>query len=289
MFIQILLQAPTIVQKDIPLPLPVPEWFLIVVLVSMFLVHILFINFMVGGSIITLAYQLLGLRKPDYDKLAYEVAQTITVNKSMAVVMGIAPLLAINTLYTTYFYTANALTGLMWIMIIPLVTIAFLLLYAHKFLWHRLENNKLLHISLLATSVAIFLFVPLIFLTNVNLMMVPDKWSVVEGFLSALTLPNVFPRYLHFLNACLAASGLLLVWYFGRASFDFEGKFPALSRYRIRLNLYTVTFYGSVVQFLVGPIVLMTLPAQGLGWNVLGVILTGRLSRYLLYSGCGKS
>ena len=128
MFLNILLQTQTIVQKDIPLPLPVPEWVLVVVLVSMFLVHILFINFMVGGSILTLVYQLLGLRKPDYDKLAYEVAQTITVNKSMAVVMGIAPLLAINTLYTTYFDTANALTGLMWILIIPLVTIAFLLL-----------------------------------------------------------------------------------------------------------------------------------------------------------------
>lgn len=276
MFYSILLQAQTtIVQKDIPLPLPVPEWFLVLILVLMFLVHILFINFMVGGSILTLVYQLLGLRKPDYDKLAYEVAQTITVNKSLAVVMGIAPLLAINTLYTTYFYTANALTGLMWILIIPLVTIAFLLLYAHKFMWHRLENNKLLHISILATSVAIFLFVPLIFLTNVNLMMFPDKWSVVEGFLSALVLPNVFPRYLHFLNACLAASGLLLVWYFGRKDFDFEVKFPSLSRYEIRKNLYTVTFYGSVVQFLVGPIVLITLPTQGLGWNVLTVILTG--------------
>lgn len=276
MLTYILLQtAPQIVQKDLPLPLPIPEWILIFVLVISFLVHILFVNLMVGGSILTLFYQILGLRKPDYDKLAYEVAQTITVNKSLAIVMGIAPLLAINTLYTTYFYTANALTGLMWIMIIPLVTIALLLLYAHKFLWHKLENNKLLHISFIATSVLLFLFIPLIFLTNVNLMMFPDKWGVVEGFFSALTLPNVFPRYLHFLNACLAVTGLFLVWYWGRKSYDFEAKFPALSRLNIRKNLYTVTFYGSLIQFLIGPIILITLPSQGLAWNVLLVILSG--------------
>lgn len=275
MFSSILLQAQTIVPKDLPLPLPVPEWFLVVVLVLMFLVHILFVNLMLGGAVLTLVYQLLGLRKPDYDKLAYEVAQTITVNKSLAVVMGIAPLLAINTLYTTYFYTANALTGLVWILVIPLVTIAFLLTYAHKFLWHRLENNKFLHISLIATAVLIFLFIPLIFLTNVNLMMFPDKWSVVEGFFSALLLPNVLPRYLHFLNACLAATGLFLVWYFGRKSYDFEAKFPSLNRTTIRRNLYTVTFYGSVVQFIIGPIILITLPSRGLAWNVLLVIFTG--------------
>lgn len=272
----ILLQAvQPIVQKDLPLPLPLPEWVLVLLLVISFLVHILFVNLMVGGSILTLSYQILGLRKSDYDKLAYTVAETITVNKSLAIVMGVAPLLVINTLYTTYFYTANALTGLMWIMVIPLVTIALLLLYAHKFLWHRLEKNKLLHISIIATVVLIFLFIPLIFLTNVNLMMFPDKWSVVEGFFSALVLPNVFPRYLHFLNACLAATGLLLVWYWGRKSYNFESKFQGLSRFKIRKNLYTITFYGSLVQFVVGPVILITLPSQGLGWNVLLVIFSG--------------
>jgi len=273
--LNIILQAPTIVPHDIPLPLPVPDWFLVLVLVLMFLVHILFVNFLVGGAILTLAYQILGLRKPDYDRLAHEVAETLTVNKSLAIVMGIAPLLAINTLYTTYFYTANALTGLVWILVIPLLTIALLLLYAHKYLWERLEKNKLMHMSFLATAVLILLFIPLIFLTNVNLMMFPDKWSVVEGFFSAMTLPNVFPRYFHFLNACLAATGLFLVWYFGRKSYDFETKFKTLSRIRIQKNLYTITFYGSLVQFLIGPIILVTLPSQGLAWNVLLVILSG--------------
>lgn len=264
-----------IVQKDLPLPLPAPEWLLITVLITMFLAHIVFINLMVGGSILVLIYQILGLKKPAYDKLAYEVTKTITVNKSLGIVLGVAPLLAINTLYTTYFYTANALTGLVWILVIPLVSIALLLLYAHKFLWERLASNKFLHISMMVTVVAIFLFIPLVFLTNVNLMLFPDKWSVVQGFVSALTLPNVFPRYFHFLNACMAATGLFLVWYFGKKAYEFEVKIPGLSRFAIRKQLYTITFWGSAVQFIVGPIVIFTLPTQGIAANMLWVIFTG--------------
>jgi cytochrome c len=264
-----------IVQKDIPLPLPFPEWLMVGLLVISFLVHILFVNLMVGGSALVLIYQILGLKKKDYDVLAHEITKTITVNKSLAIVMGVAPLLIINTLYTTYFYTANALTGLFWIMIIPLVSLALLILYAHKYWWEKLENNKFLHISMIATVVAIFLFVPLIFLTNINLMLFPDKWSVVEGFFSALSLPNVFPRYIHFLNACLAATGLFLVWYLGKKEYNFEEKMPSLERNKVRKQLYTFTFWGSAVQFIIGPLVLFTLPTQGLGWNMMVVILSG--------------
>ena len=122
--------------KDIPLEFPLPEWLLVTLLVVSFLAHIVFINLMLGGSILTLWAQIKGLKNKDYDIYAHEIAKTITVNKSMAVVLGVAPLLSINTLYTVYFYSANALTGFAWIMIIPLVTIAFLLTYLHKYLYH---------------------------------------------------------------------------------------------------------------------------------------------------------
>jgi len=47
-----------------------------------------------------------------YDALAQRIGATITVNKSLAVVLGVGPLLCINLLYTLYFYSANALTGM---------------------------------------------------------------------------------------------------------------------------------------------------------------------------------
>ena len=269
------IKSQTPLPHDIALQLPLPEWLLIFILILSFLVHILFVNLMLGGSLITLWYQIKGLKVKEYDQLANELAKTITVNKSLAVVMGIAPLLTINTLYTIYFYTANSLTGFMWIAVIPLVTIAFLLTYLHKYTWTTLDNHKALHICILAVACLIFLFIPLIFLVNINLMLFPEKWAAVQGFISALVLPNVFPRYLHFILASLAVTGLFIFWYFGRNSYKFDSKFKVISQYSVRRGAYTLTFVVSMIQFLIGPIVLLTLPSKGVGWNLVFVILTG--------------
>lgn len=267
----------TPIPRDLPLPLPLPEWLLVTLLIVSFLAHILFVNLMFGGTLLTLVFEILGYVKKnkDYDRLSLEIAKTTTVNKSLAVVLGVAPLLTINTLYTLYFYSANALTGLMWIMIIPLVTIAFLLLYAHKYSYEVLQNNKPLHIAILALATVLFLFIPLIFLTNVNLMLMPEKWSMVKGFISALMLPNVWPRYFHFIFASLAVTGLFLFGYFSRNKYDFEEVFSDLKRNDLKKRFYSITFFASVAQFLIGPIVLFTLPTKGISWPMIGVIVTG--------------
>lgn len=269
------LQAGTPVPRDIPLDLPLPEWLLVVLLVVSFLAHIIFVNLMLGGAVLTLWAQLKGLKDKAYDTLAHEIARTITVNKSLAVVLGVAPLLSINTLYTIYFYSANALTGLMWISIIPLVTFAFLLTYLHKYTWHKLAHNKPLHISIIAAAVGVFLFIPLIFLANINLMLFPEKWGTVRGFVSVLALPNVFPRYLHFLSASMAVTGLFLCWYFGRKNYPFERYFTTLTRYQVRKKAYSLAFAFSLFQFMIGPVVLLTLPAKGMNWHLLGIIFAG--------------
>jgi|YelNatPaOPRAMG01_1025707.scaffolds.fasta_scaffold00330_50 cytochrome c len=270
------LQVNTPVPRDIPIPLPLPEWLLVVLLVFSFLLHIVFVNLMLGGSIVTLWAEIKGLKNKFYDTLAYEVARTITVNKSLAVVLGVAPLLSINALYTIYFYSANALTGIMWILIIPLVAIAFLLTYLHKYTWHSMERFKILHIGIIALSVLLFLFIPLIFLVNINLMLFPEKWSSIHGFISALFLPNVFPRYFHFLFASLAVTGLFLFWYVGRKNYPFETIFPNnYTRYDVKKIAYSLTLGASVAQFLIGPIVLISLPSKGFGWGLLSIILLG--------------
>lgn len=265
----------TPIPRDIPLPLPANPVFMECLLIVAFVAHILFVNLMVGGSILVLGFEIRGLRKPEYDKLARALATTVTVNKSLAVVLGVAPLLLINVLYTMHFYTANALTGTAWILLIPSITAAFLLLYLHKFSWDRLQHQKNLHIAILAIAVALFLVIPLVFLANVNLMMFPERWTSVRGFLSALMLPNVFPRYFHFLSASLIVTSLFGVWYFGRAKFAFEDTFEVLTRPVVRRTFYSIAFAVSLAQFVIGPMVLFTLPSKGFHTSVLLTILLG--------------
>jgi len=263
------------VPRDIPLPLPVDPFVLEVAVVILFLAHILFVNLMVGGSTLSLVYEIVGLRHKKYDALARLWAETITVNKSLAVVLGVAPLLVVNVLYTIHFYTANALTGSAWIMIIPLITIAFLLGYMHKYTWDVLAESKALHIALGAVTTAIFWFVPLIFLANINLMLFPERWTDVQGFLSAVTMQNVLLRYLHFLLASLAITGLFGAAWFGRTEFDLTHRLPGFDRHTVLRRCYELAFGATLMQFLAGTLVYFSLPSHGISMFMTGVILLG--------------
>ncbi|MBL9094568.1 MAG: cytochrome ubiquinol oxidase subunit I [Planctomycetaceae bacterium] len=260
--------------RDIPLALPAPEWLLQGAIVVFFILHILFVNLMLGGAILTLYFERLGYRRgePKFDALARRIAATVTVNKSLAVVLGVGPLLAMNVLYSVYFYSANALTGTAWVSIVPLAASAFLLLYWHKFSWEKMAGEKRRHMAILIVAVALLLAIPLIFLTNINLMLFPERWTSIAGFFSAAILPNVLPRYAHFLLATQAVTGLFLAWHLGRRQHaDLEDLTPPT----LRRMFYRVTLYASLAQFLVGPTVYFTLPSRGVTNQMTGVILAG--------------
>ncbi len=260
---------------DIPLPLPASPLFLELAIVFLFLIHILFVALMVGGSLLTVAFEVRGRRQPECDTLAREIAATVTVNKSLAVVLGVGPLLVMNVFYTVFFYSANALTGAAWLAIIPLVAAAFLLTYLHKYTWDRLADAKGLHIAIGALASVLFLIVPLVFLTNINLMLFPDRWTSVHGFLTALVLPNVLPRYLHFVTASVALTALFLMAYFGRAGYPVERVFRDLDRRALRRRFASVALGATGLQLLLGPLLFFTLPDAGVSWTLAFNILAG--------------
>lgn len=263
------------IPRDIPLPLPADPVFLQVLLIVAFIAHIAFVNLMVGGSILVFGLQIRGLKDPDYDKLARELATTVTVNKSLAVVLGVAPLLLVNVLYTIHFYTANALTGIAWISLVPSITLAFGGLYLHKYTWDRLAARRRQHIALMLLPIGIFLVVPLVFLGNVTLMMFPERWTEVHGFWGAVLLPGVLPRYLHFMAASLILTSLFCVGYFGRKAYPVETTFEKLSRSDVRKLFYGIALLVSLAQFVFGPIVLVSLPSIGFSGSVLFSIGSG--------------
>ena len=274
MFLTFFAEVP--VPRDLPLPLPVPAGLLTVLLVVFFLIHILFINLMVGGSVLVAIAEWIGLKNKRWDHLAHAVARTVTVNKSLAVVMGIGPLLCINLLYTIQWYSANSLTGHAWLLIVPLVIVAFLLTYLHKYTWERWSDGamKKAHLTIAVLAAVMFLCIPVIFLANVNLMLFPDQWSKVRGFFSSLSIGNVFPRYLHFVCASMALTGLFFVGWFGRERFDLQN-LPGFTRPELKRIFYKVAAYVTMVQFIAGPLLLFTLPSAGLSVALYVVIVSG--------------
>ena len=283
-----------VIPKDLPLALPAPFWLLEVLILVSFALHIVFVNLMVGGSIMVLFTEILGRKRRDWDKISLEIAKTITVNKSLAVVLGVAPLLTISVLYTMQFYSANALTGHVWILIVPLVTVAFLLTYLHKYTWGKLAHNKGLHLSFTAGATALFLFIPLIFLSNINLMLYPEHWRSINSFWDALTLANVIPRYLHFLAATMAFVGLFLAVYFGRERYVNALGLETLTRGQLVRAFLSIALAATGAQFLFGPLLFLTLPGHTISMTLLllltlVVIFLAALAVWWLWQAAGDS
>ncbi|GAB4330857.1 MAG: hypothetical protein Kow0099_01740 [Candidatus Abyssubacteria bacterium] len=253
---------------DLPLPLPGPEGVLKVLLVITFIVHILFVGLMLGGAYWAVIYRALGSEDPFYERLAREIDVTVTINKSLAVVLGVAPLLLIGLTYTRYWYTANVMTAPFFLSIVWVVIIAFLFLFAYKYSWDRFAERPLVHLSLGLIACGLLTLVPLIFLANINLMLLPYKWDMVSGFAQALLLPNVLPRYLHFLVAVCAMTGFFAAawfWYRGRGSDD-----PFYMRAQ-RVGLKWA-LAGTLLQGVFGPFLFVTLP-DGSYSNLLFVLI----------------
>lgn len=263
--------------RDIPLKLPLSRWILIALLILSFLLHILFVNLMLGGSVITLIAEIKGLKNKAFNVLAREITNTITVNKSLAVVLGVAPLLSINVVYTIFFYTGNSLTGNMWISLVPIISIAFLLLYYHKYTWDKYPGKIKSHIGILVAAVIMLLFVPFVFLSNINLMLFPEKWGVVKGFFSAMMLANVIPRYFHFVVASFAITGLFLFKYMNRSNYPFENRFQSTSIEKNRLlKLFLkITFHATLLQLIFGTLNFLTLPWNAVKMNIVYIFGTG--------------
>ncbi|MBD3290502.1 hypothetical protein GF337_16985 [candidate division KSB1 bacterium] len=247
-----------IIPISVPLDLPASLSLLKFVLVITFLLHILFINFMIGGTFWAVFFRMLRKEDPFYDRLAKDMISTVTVNKSIAVVVGVAPLLTISLAYIHFFYSANNITAPLWLSVIWLVALAFLALYVYKYTWdsQKYSINFKYFWGLLAF--AIFLFVPFIFLTNINTMLYPDQWKNVYNFWDTIWVPNVIPRYLHFMNASFAVTG-----FFAYGYFHFRGKNkPEDANYYNRAKRLGLkwAFVATVLQMIFGVLNYVTLP-----------------------------
>ena len=247
-----------IIPIDLPLDLPAPLWLLKLVLISFFLLHILFVNFMIGGTFWTVFKRMLGKEDPFWERFARDIGNTVTVNKSVAIVLGVAPLLAISLAYTNFFYPANNITVAWWLSIIWMVGLAFISLYIYKYTWDSTKYSLRFKYFWGLLACTIFTIVPFIFLSNINLMLYPDQWKNIYSFWQAIWVPNVIPRYLHFMNASFAITGFFAYGYFhfkGKNKVEDEAYYTRAKQLGMKWALF-----ATILQMIFGVLNYITLP-----------------------------
>src|ERR1043166_208473 len=118
-----------------PIPIPAPEPLLHGLLILTFVLHALFMNLTLGGTLITLCTDWLAVRtgREQYRRMAASLGGFLPTAMGLAVLLGVGPLLFLQTLYGQFFYTASILIGNFWIALIAVLITAYYGLYAYKY------------------------------------------------------------------------------------------------------------------------------------------------------------
>ena len=191
----------------IPTPeaIPAPALLFHILGVALFTLHILLINVVLGGSLLLLLSR---CTKHDGEPPVFSaLARKLPVGFALGINMGVAPLLFLQVIYGHLFYTSSILMAIFWIIIIPLLIIAYYAAYVHA----RTTRSGLATTAVTISSV-ILLYIGFIFVNNILMMMQPGTWSAYfsnrNGTLLMLSDPTLIPRYLHFVLASVAIAGL---------------------------------------------------------------------------------
>jgi hypothetical protein len=205
--------SPTLVPPADPLGIPAQAELLQALLVATFAAHYAFLGAALGGSVLVALGGLLGRR--DGLGRARLVARTVSpalpVVISFAINTGVAPLLFVQVLYGSFFYTANVLLGFRWLALLVFLIVgfygAYVLAARHRTL---APDSPLRHVVGAAVAIA-FLAVALTLVVNHLLSVHPGAWAAVrfEGA-ATLGLPTLWPRYLHAVLGAGVVGSMLL-------------------------------------------------------------------------------
>jgi hypothetical protein len=194
----------------IPTPdtIPVNWWWFQILLLFTFFIHLLLMNFMLGGSLITI-YKLIRKKVPAEDSNSLPTLVALTIN------FGVPPLLFVQVLYGHLFYSSSILMAVPWIMVIPILILAY---YGAHIFSHRLvKAPKMAKVSL-GISAVLLLAIAFIYVNNNTLVLTPDKWGAYFGHKGGASFNwsehTLIPRYLHFIFGAIAIAGLGKAAYF---------------------------------------------------------------------------
>ncbi len=206
-----------------------PQVFRILLVVT-FALHIIFVNFVIGGSFMSVyAYFRHGAF---YKNLSKAFAKATTINLSLAIVLGVAPLLFTQVIYDPFWYTSNVLSASWMIGIVFVLMTAF----AFAYLFYLKSSTGRRHIALWGIFSFILIILAAVIMHAVSYQALqPGKWlawymnnnsvDLYGAHLHAFQLP----RFLHFIVASFALTGvfmMLYAWYFWERE-DMDRKYLA--------------------------------------------------------------
>ncbi len=181
-------------------------WFQFLLLFT-FPLHLLAMNAMLGSAGIAVFQHFRGGEAGK--KLAYRIAVALPLVIAFAVNFGVAPLLFLQVLYGHLIYSSSILMGAFWIMVIPLIILAYYGAYLYDFRFNKLGKAGP---WILLLVVLMFITIGYFFSNNMLLMLLTERFpEYVDhrgGTMLASSDGTFIPRYVHMMVSAFAVGGL---------------------------------------------------------------------------------
>ncbi|MDM8516183.1 hypothetical protein QUF76_08305 [Desulfobacterales bacterium HSG16] len=195
------------VSQLIPMSEAIPVhwgWFKFFLILT-FVVHLLFMNAMLGGGIIALASSVESRFKNRV--LAKETGAILPFIIAFTVNTGVAPFLFVQVLYSPFIYTSSVLMAVYWLSLVGMLLTAYYSAYIFDYRFDRPGS-----VFFIAVSVILMLVIGFLFTNNMTLMISPEQWTRYfdnpDGTILNFAEPSLIPRYLHFVISSVAIGGL---------------------------------------------------------------------------------
>ncbi|MBN2340583.1 MAG: hypothetical protein JXX29_07760 [Deltaproteobacteria bacterium] len=192
-----------------PLGYPMPAVLLQLLSYLTLALHFMAVNFTLGGLIYLIW---LKVRKGDDGAKSF-LGLSLPLGFSYLVTLGIPPLLFVQVMYGQMFYSSSVIIGAAWILVVPLLILAYGMLYLNKLKKDSTTNAQLI---VLGVALLTMLSVGFIYVNNLTLSMTPDTWmekyaATPSGANLNLSEPTLFARYVLFMSPALVVGGAALV------------------------------------------------------------------------------
>lgn len=189
--------------------MPGPAWWFEILLLLTFVLHLLLMNTVLGGTVIVAVH---ALRKPASEQgPVRDFATRLPTALALAINLGVPPLLFVQVLYGNFFYTSSVIMALWWLGIVGLVMLAYYGLYIFAINHDELGTRR---IAVIVLALLLLVATSFVFSNNMTLMLQPERWLAWferrDGALLNLGDPTLIPRWLHMLVGSIAIGGLAL-------------------------------------------------------------------------------
>lgn len=267
-----------------PLNLPSPTAWYVLLYLATLLMHVVFMSYVLIGALLLGAAGLGGLlgRGPQasaFAPLVIVLKDWMPFALSAAITAGVAPLLFVQILYQREFYTANLLSFHRWMAILPVLIVAFYLLYVLKA--DRIAGKAVLQAGVALLVAACMLFVAWSWIENHLLALNRAAWpGQYESGAMLYADSAILPRLGFWIAGAVPLAGALLGWQLRAGASGTEPSAVARTARPLAAAALAFTVIGALVAWPVlrvpalsaaGP-VSGTLPWFGLG--VAGATLT---------------